>query len=411
MVPAKAFESVLRRHVLEAWFPRCLDLTHGGFLCDFDRTWSSVGPHDKLLEFQARQTLVAADACRLYPTDQQLRKAALHGFRYLREVMWDADAGGWFHLMNRAGRPLEAETKHAHGIAYAIEACASVYLTTGEPAALEHAREGFEWLDRYARDRENGGYFGFLKRDGTVIRTPSESPLPGEADTLGTEIGMKDANVHSDLVETFTELHRVWPDPKVAERLGEVIELVSERMVVAATGAMHMFVTADWQPLPHLARAGYQSQTAFRFLRARGLAGEQRKLERLARSLLDHVLRFMADPRGGYWYATAGTLPSVLQEQPLVVKRKDWWTEFEVLKALLAVGRLFPKQPDYLEKFEAQWDYLQRNLLDTRHGGWYTGGLDMSRRRRRVLGPRFAPASLTRKGDIWKDASHDGLSD
>ncbi|MGH7523898.1 MAG: DNA-formamidopyrimidine glycosylase family protein, partial [Gemmatimonadales bacterium] len=47
------FESVLRRHVLEVWFPRCLDRVHGGFLCDFDHTWRSNGPDDKLLEFQA----------------------------------------------------------------------------------------------------------------------------------------------------------------------------------------------------------------------------------------------------------------------------------------------------------------------------------------------------------------------
>ena len=54
MPRADQIEAILRRHVYDAWFPRCLDLAEGGFLCDFDRTWSSVGPHDKLLEFQAR---------------------------------------------------------------------------------------------------------------------------------------------------------------------------------------------------------------------------------------------------------------------------------------------------------------------------------------------------------------------
>ena len=35
---------------------------HGGLLCDFDRRWRPCRPHDKLLEFQARQTWIAAEA-------------------------------------------------------------------------------------------------------------------------------------------------------------------------------------------------------------------------------------------------------------------------------------------------------------------------------------------------------------
>ncbi|MFN2325543.1 MAG: AGE family epimerase/isomerase, partial [Gemmatimonadales bacterium] len=116
------FERALKRHVLDPWFPRSLDREHGGFLCDFDRKWQSCGSHDKLLEFQARQTLTAAEALRMYPEDQRFRDAALHGLRCLHEVMWDREAGGWYHLTDRAGRPLEAHTKHTHGFAYAIQA-------------------------------------------------------------------------------------------------------------------------------------------------------------------------------------------------------------------------------------------------------------------------------------------------
>ena len=62
MPTAADFEAVLFRHVVDVWFPRCLDTRYGGFLCDFDRAWNESGPHHKLLEFQARQTLFAADA-------------------------------------------------------------------------------------------------------------------------------------------------------------------------------------------------------------------------------------------------------------------------------------------------------------------------------------------------------------
>ena len=404
----EAVEAVLRRHVLEAWFPRCLDHTHGGFLCDFDRRWSSRGPDEKLLEFQARQTLTAADAFRAFPAETGLRDAALHGFRYLREVLWDREAGGWFHRLDRGGKPLEAETKHAHGAAYAIEACAAVYRATGEAAALDLAREGFHWLDRYAHDQQYGGYFGFLHRDGRVIRTASDSPLPTEVDTIGTEIGLKDANVHSDLIETFVELYRVWPDTRVLERLNELLRLVSERMLVRELGALHIFVTADWTPVPQLARAAYQCQTAYRFTSAREFAGDPAALGELACRMVDHALRHARDPRGGVYYAMPATPPTELHRQNLLVVNKSWWAQAEALKALFAVSRLVPERQDYLRALETQWAYLNAFCLDARHGGFFESALDVVRPSQRLFGARFAPDWVTQKGSPWKDASHEG---
>jgi mannobiose 2-epimerase len=408
MPSIEEFEAALRRHVLEAWFPRCLDYTHGGFLCDFDRGWESCGPHDKLLEFQARQTLLAADASRRYPADQRLRQATLHGLRYLEEVMWDRVNGGWFHRLDRSGQPLESHTKHAHGAAYAIEACAAVHEATGDPAALRLARNGFDWLDRYARDPEFGGYFGFLTHDNVVIRDSADCPWRTASDTIGTEIGLKDANVHSDLLETFIQLYRVWPDVRVGERLAEVLDIISDKMMVPSTGALHMFVTADWRPLPHLSRAGYQCQAAYRLTTACGLSGDADRLRHLAGCLLDHALRYTRDPRGGFCYAGPGTSPRVLQGMDLLIREKPWWVQVEALKALLAVSRLFPEREDYREHFETLWEYIQRELLDDEHGGVYSTGLDRQPSWRRSLGARFAPPAVTKKGDEWKDASHEG---
>jgi mannobiose 2-epimerase len=408
MSGAGEFENALNRHVLDVWFPRSIDHQYGGFLCDFDRAWHGCGPNDKLLEFQARHTLAAAEALRAYPADQRLRNAALHGLRCLREVMWDREAGGWFHRTDRTGRPLEAHTKHAHGFAYAIQACAAVYATTREPDALTLAQEGFAWLDRYARDRENGGYFGFLKRDGTAIRRASECPWHAEHDTIGTEIGLKDLNVHSDLVETFVYLYRVWPDATVGARLAEIVDVVTDKMLVPATGAMHFFVTPDWRPVPHLIRAGYQCHTAFRILLAVGMTGDAKHLCTTARRILDLAMHHLVDPeRGGFFYAAPGTVPAVLHGHDLHVTHKAWWVQMEALKVLLAMSRVAPEEPRYRAAFERQWRYIKRNFLDPRCGGIYMAGLDQLARWRRRLGARLAPAAVTRKGDMWKDASHD----
>src|SRR5687767_8557737 len=108
------FEAVLKRHVVNAWFPRSLDHEYGGFLCDFDCRWRSCGPNEKLLEFQARQTWFAAEACRCYPQNKYLLEGMKHGFSHLRHAFWDKSEGGWFHRLDRAGHPIQSHTKHAH---------------------------------------------------------------------------------------------------------------------------------------------------------------------------------------------------------------------------------------------------------------------------------------------------------
>lgn len=409
MASIEEFKSALRRHVVDAWFPHSIDKENGGFFCDFDRQWRSAGPHDKLLEFQARHTLFAADAARYFPENADLRKAAHHGFRFLRDVLWDREFGGWYHSVDRAGEPIEHHTKHTHGFAYALSACASYYDLTGDGEAQRLANDAFEWMEQYARDREYGGYFGFLLRDGSVVSNRSMSPYPHDMDTVGTEIGFKDLNVHSDLLETFALMFRTWRDPRIGDRLSEAVEIVAERMINPTTGSMHFFVTSDWRPVPHLIRVGYQSHSAYRLLLALGLTSHDALIRRIAPRIMDSAVRYArADSAEGYYYAAPGAFPVVLHDHRIQAQRRVWWVQMEALKGLLAVSRIVPDPAPYLQLFEEQWRFIQKRFLDERFGGMYMYGLESARVWQRKFGARFAPRFLTRKGDVWKDASHEG---
>ena len=408
MIQSEEFQGALRRHVIDVWFPRSIDREYGGFQCDFDRRWRSCGPHEKLLEFQARHTLFAADAARLYPDIPALREAALHGFQYLRGALWDKEYGGWFHALDRSGKPLENQTKHTHGFAYALSACASVYALTRDPDVQRFTRMAYEWMDRCARDNQFGGYFGFLERDGRVIQT-DDARQPIALDTVGTEVGFKDLNVHSDLLETFVLMYNTWREPDIAERVSEFVDIIADRMVNPTTGSMHFFVTPDWRPVPHLIRVGYQSHSAYRLLIALGLCGKDDLIRTMATRLMNSAIRYARSANGdGYYYAAAGAFPLELHDHELRVKRRTWWVQMEALKALLAVSKVAPDPGRYLELFEEQWRYIRKHFLDESYGGVYMHGLDNVRIWERKLGARLAPSSVTRKGDVWKDASHEG---
>ena len=402
------FETALWQHVVDVWFPRCLDLVYGGFLSDFDRRWRPCGPHEKLLEFQARQTWLAAELLQFAPGDEHLRQAALHGFRFLRDVMWDHTQGGWFHRTNRTGEPLESYTKHAHGIAYAIAACVAVHTATGKAGALDLARAGFAWLEQYAHDKEHGGYFGWLKKDGTIIREMSDCPWRTESDTIDTPLGFKDINVHSDVLQTLTLLYRAWPDSEVAERLNELVRLFCDK-IITSNGALFFFLQSDWTLVPHIMRYGYAFQTAHRLLAARDLVGAEEKIIGIVRRLMDLTLRYAWDKEnGGFFCAGPAASSTWVGEHDLVVRTKYWWVQFEALRALLSLSCAVTDNDAYLHYFEAQWLYLQRHLIDFQHGGIYSVALDSLPRWQRPLGAGNAPAAFTRKGGVWKDGYHEG---
>lgn len=405
---AAAFENVLRQHALDVWFPRSLDKEYGGFLCDFDRAWKPCGTHNKLLEFQARQTLFAAEALQMFPHDERLARATRHGFAYLRDVMWDADAGGWFHRLDRAGRPLEAHTKHTHGIAYAIHACVEVWNALHEPHARELACAGFAWVEQCARDAQHGGYFGFLTRAGQPIRAPQDCPWETDVDTIDTPIGLKDLNTHSDLMEAYVRLARDLNESKACARLEELVDIICAKPLMPS-GALAYLHTFDWRPIPHLVRFGTQFQTTYRFLMAGELLGKQSEMASRARRMLQYALDFAWDARnGGFFFAGPATLPTRLEGYSLLARGKAWWVQVEGLRALMALVAQAPDGSPFAEKLAAQWDYIQRRLLDARYGGMYVGGVDGIPSWRAKFGVRFARAGVTRKGSEWKDASHDG---
>lgn len=393
-----AFERELRR-LMSVWFPRTVDATCGGFLCDFDHRWRPTGPHCKMLEYQARQTLAAARAGAHLPGSAPLREAAMHGFRYLEERMWDAAHGGWYRALDRQGEPLEGGTKHGHGYAYAISACVACYRLTGDAGCLSLARAAFQWLDAQAHDADCGGYHVFYERDGRPILSADRAPETGQVfDPIGTPIGLKDANTNSDLLKCFAELYAVWPDALLGARLAELLRIVRDRLVVGP-GVMHIFAHPDWTPLPELARYGQIIRSATILIAAAQALGESAgATTAVAGRMIDRMLEVAWDPRhGGFHLAGSAFGRSYIEDAVVYVPNKRWWVQADGMKALATLARHSRADARrYLDYLARLWRYIEDHLIDARAGGWFATGLDADRAARRWP-----------KATKWKDVSHE----
>lgn len=395
----------LHDELLRPWYPRAVDREHGGFLSQFDFEWKPTGDQDKMIVTQARHVWTTARASQLFPSDTFLLPAAAHGVAFLRDRMWDAQHGGFFWLVSRDGTPkAEADghiIKQAYGEAFGIYGLAAYYDVSRDSSALRLAQSAFRWLDSHAHDPVHRGYFNYLERDGTPLRAGR-----------GRDSG-KDQNSSIHILEAFTELYRVWPDPTLRDRLREMLALIRDT-IVREPGTLTLFSTEDWTPVSYrdstdaARRAdryfhdhvsfGHDVETAYLMMEAADALGEPRDATlRVGKRMLDHSLRTGWDRAVGGFYE-AGYYFAGRDILTVVDDTKNWWAQAEGLNSLLIFGDLYPDDPmRYHDRFLEQWHYVNSYLIDHEHGGWYAGGIDKQPQMRLAL-----------KGQIWKAAYHDG---
>ena len=390
---AETVTTYLHKHVLDCWFPACIDREHGGFHQTFSRTWQPKPDQNRWLVFQTRMVWLAAKVCSLPGINRQQWKAYIdHGTSLIRERLVDHAMGGLF-LSAPLDRPADQQPdtrKHAYSISFAIYGAAAAFHATGDESHLEDARRWFIWLDAHAHDPEHGGYFEALNRDGTPIATEQ---VPGQNDMIGHPLGLKSLNSHIHLLESFTELLHAKEDALVRERLTELHHLIAHRLWQQSK-CLPSFYDADWQPRSKHVDYGHEIETGFLLTESAevlGLLDDPDTLQ-AARALTDHALDAGWDGEFGGLY-NGGEIDGRIVDQG-----KNWWAQAEALNTTLLMDSLYGHEtPQYREAFERVWKYIDEHFIDDEHHGWW-GNLS----RRGELQP---PDD---KGWQWKAAYHDG---
>jgi mannobiose 2-epimerase len=393
-------EKMLRTDILDVWYPRSIDNVHGGFNADFARDWSPLPSHGKFSVFQGRMTWVAAQVVLRRPAlREQYLPYVRHGTDYLANVMWDKQDGGFYWGLADDGSisPMFTDHKHLYGISFCIYGLAAAYQATHDARDLELAQRAFRWTDEHAHDAKNGGYFEWLTRDGTPLQAEPYAAVVTNA-ALGFPVGYKSMNTHIHLLESFTELLRVWPDPTLRARVAELQHLVRD-VISVEPGAMNLFFTNAWRAVPDSDSYGHDVEVTYLLDEAtEGLAhagtplsaSEREHTERVGRMLMDHALAYGWDTDHGGLYHSG---PFAGRPADLL---KEWWVQMESLNTLLLLHERYGRTTDvYWKAFQLQWQWIQYYQVDHEFHGEYE-----------LIKADGTPLSPV-KGRIWKAAYHE----
>ncbi len=377
-----------REHVIDAWFPKCMD-PRGGFVQNFDPKWTAQDDGVRSLVYQARHTWVASKAMDALPDRRtEMRRYADHGLRFLMDRLHDEDNGGFQWSIRVDGTPVDAkEPKHAYGIAFAIYALAAHARATHSSESLGLARQTFAWLDENAHDPVNGGYFEVL--------TDSGSPADDDGSTLakmvGPGIGFRSSNTHMHLLEAFTELYKAEPDNLLASRIEEIHRIMLTKMYVRP-GSLHENYTNSWQPVPGPDSYGHNVEAGFLMLEAAETLGriEDEASMVAARALVDNSLRIAVDPLNGSLASDGTPFGRIHNAQRI------WWVQAEFLNALAFFHhKLGSSAPQYGGALTKLWGFIISYQVDTTHKGWIP-----------YLTPDLNAVAGRGKSDGWTEGYH-----
>jgi mannobiose 2-epimerase len=376
----RRIEGDLRGNILPFWIDRVADRRTGSFHGSLtnDLAVDPAAERGALLTSRILWTYSAAYA---RYRDPAYLAMAEHAFGDLQARFHDGIHGGYFWSVSADGAVLR-DRKQVYGQAFAVYALAEFHAASGRREPLELAIATHRLIEAHARAR-HGGYLEAFGRRWEPI-----------ADMRLSEVDLnepKSQNTHLHVMEAYTGLLKVWPDPALRSALAELVEVMLGRIVNPATGHLGLFFSEDWTPRSDRISYGHDIEAAWLLtwaadaLRDAGLA---RRIRELAVRIADATLAEGVDADGGvYNQGSPGGLTDT---------NKEWWPQAEAV-----VGFLNARQVSGEERFLSAalrtWDFIERRLIDRRRGEWLRGVT----REGRVLEGEL-------KVSFWKCPYHNG---
>jgi mannobiose 2-epimerase len=269
----------------------------------------------------------------------------------------DAKYGG-FHWSINADGTVKRDRKQVYGQAFALYALTEYHAATGVRDPLDQAISVFKLLERFARERTHGGYLEAFARDWSPI-----------ADMRLSDVDQNDPKSQNTLLhvmEAYTRLLNVWPDPGLHAALRDLVELMLTRVVDARTGHLRLFFTIDWQPTSDKISYGHDIEAAWLLSRAAEALGDvalTARINALVLKIADVTLAEGTDTDGGIFNLGAPTG---------IVDASKEWPQAEAVVGFLNAWQL-SHEGRYLAAAAKTWAFIEQRLIDRKNGEWFRG--------------------------------------
>jgi len=226
----------------------------------------------------------------------------------------------------------------------------------------------FELIERHAHDSRHDGYIEVCRRDWTEA-----GPEARLSDKDMNE--KKSMNNHLHLLESFTNLYRVWQEPRVEQRLRELIQLFEQRILDSRTHHLNHFFNEEWRVRSNTYTFGHDIEATWLLCEAAGVLGDddvRKRAEAIALPMAEIVLKEGIDADGALRYEGKGG--------NIIDGGKECWPQAEAVIGFLNAFQI-SRDEKFLKAVLRVWDFIENHLVDRVHGEWFwrikpEGGVD-----------------------------------
>ena len=373
---------------LRFWADHATDRQYGGMIGRLNREGKPVPPGDKSVVLISRSMWSFSEAYRRYP-DPAYQRMAAECLRFLRDKMWDKEHGGYYFSVTREGKVIDS-TKQLNPMSYVLEGLAEYALAFHDAKAYQEALDLFDVIDRNAHDNEYGGYRIAFTADWHWLKDYEDGP------NASGSFGRKSYDWHLGLVEALATLYDVTGDARVRSRLNELLDIFVNKIIDSEKGYGRYYFTQDWKVADRDGDSndceyGLDLEASWLLTEAAARIGRNQdaKIRRASLALVDHALRDGFDNEHGGVYRTGPP------DGPAANRDMEWWQQAEALVALLNAHQM-TGDPRYWHAFELEAQFIMGHFADHEYGEWYTaishdGKIDTEK-----VGPWKAPYHMTR---------------
>jgi cellobiose epimerase len=379
-------EYELRGNILPFWLAYAADRDRGGFHGAISNDLLIDDSVERSQVLCARMLWTYSAAYRFYRAPEYLEMAR-HAYAALTGPFLDQDFGGLYWRVDRTGQPTNPR-KQTYGQAFAIYALSEYSRACGQEEPLYLAQDLFHKIEEFAGDPIHGGYIEGCARDWSALADMRLS----DKESYNCP---KSMNTLLHILESYTNLLRVWEDPHLRTQQTKLVELFLNRVIDPDSHFTRLFFERDWQPLGDRYSFGHDIECSWLLVEAAEVLGDEALIARCnqtALAMAEAVFTRGLDEDGSI-FAEGG--PEGISDA-----HKHWWAHAEGVVGFFNAAELCAENdPARREKYFTAawrlWAYIEGEFVDHQHGEWF-----------KVLDRLGTPLPGQPKAGPWEDPYH-----
>lgn len=345
----------LENNILPFWMHHMIDSENGGF-------YGRITGKNELDRFTSKGAILNARilwtfsaAYRLLKKDQYL-SVATRAKRYVIDKFYDSDYGGIYWELDCNGNPLNTK-KQIYALGFVIYGLSEYHRATGDREALEYAILLFNDIENYSYDKENNGYNEALSREWNELADVRLS--------MKDENTKKTTNTHLHILESYTNLYRIWKNERLKSKLANLVELFIYEIIDDKTKHLKLFFDEQWNNKNSIISYGHDIETSWLLYEATLVLNDNKLLTQI--ELLTFELVNAASE--GFLHG-AGMLYEFKGEENKIDADRHWWVQAEATVGYINLYQNFGDKLS-LTRAISCWDFIKKYLVDNNGGEWF----------------------------------------